>query len=65
VFGQLFIVTVSLLLRNLCLHFARQDGQVGKNWKENHATKNQRRKYGMNETKMYFGECVVKQSLFI
>ena len=27
------------ILRNLCLHFARQDGQDGKNWKENHATK--------------------------
>ena len=26
-------------LRNLCLHFARQDGQDGKNQKENHATK--------------------------
>ena len=24
---------------NLCLHFARQDGQDGKNRKENHATK--------------------------
>ena len=24
---------------NLCLHFARQGGQDGKNWKENHATK--------------------------
>ena len=44
------------ILRNLCLHFARQDGQDGKNWKENHATKvtkipkAKRRKYGMNET---------------
>ena len=27
------------ILRNLCLHFARQDGQDRKNWKENHATK--------------------------
>ena len=27
------------ILRNLCLHFARQDGQEGKNRKENHATK--------------------------
>ena len=27
------------ILRNLCLHFARQDGQDKKNWKENHATK--------------------------
>ena len=39
--------------RNLCLHFARQDG---KKRKENHATKvtkipkTKRRKYGMNET---------------
>ena len=44
------------LLRNLCLHFARQDGQDGKKQKENHATKvtkilkTKRRKYGMNET---------------
>ena len=41
---------------NLCLHFARQDGQDGKNWKENDATKvtiipeTKRRKYGMNKT---------------
>ena len=27
------------ILRNLCLHFAGQDGQDGKKWKENHATK--------------------------
>ena len=27
------------ILRNLCLHFARQDGQEGKKPKENHATK--------------------------
>ena len=27
------------ILRKLCLHFARQDGQDGKKWKENHATK--------------------------
>ena len=44
------------ILRNLCLHFARQDGQDGKNREENHATKvtkipkTKRRKYGMNET---------------
>ena len=44
------------ILRNLCLHFARQDGQDRKNWKENYATKvtkipkTKRRKYGMNET---------------
>ena len=44
------------ILHNLCLHFARQDGQDGKKWKENHATKvtkipkTKRRKYGMNET---------------
>ena len=41
-------------LRNLCLHFARQDGQDRKKWKESHATKvnkipkTKRRKYGMN-----------------
>ena len=27
------------ILRNLCLHFARQDGQDRKTQKENHATK--------------------------
>ena len=27
------------ILYNCCLHFARQDGQDGKNQKENHATK--------------------------
>ena len=27
------------ILRNLCLHFARQDGQDGKRQKENHVTK--------------------------
>ena len=27
------------ILRNLCLHFARQDGQDGKKRKENQATK--------------------------
>jgi hypothetical protein len=41
------------ILRNLCLHFTRQDG---KKWKENQATKvtkipkTKRRKYGMNQT---------------
>ena len=44
------------ILPNLCLHFARQDGQDGKKRKENHATKvtkipkTKGRKYGMNET---------------
>ena len=47
------------ILRNLCLHFARQDGQDGKNRKKNHATKvtkipkNKRQKYEMNETIVY------------
>ena len=27
------------IVRNLCLHFARQDGQVGKTGGKNHATK--------------------------
>ena len=41
---------------NLCLHFARQDGQDEKNRKENHGTKvtkipkTKRRKYRMNKT---------------
>ena len=44
------------ILRNLCLHFARQDGQDGKKQKEKYATKvtkipkTKRRKYGMNDT---------------
>ena len=47
------------ILRNLCLHFARQDGQDRKKWRENHATKvtkipkTKRRKYGMNETDIF------------
>ena len=46
---------VTKIVRNLCLHFARQDGQDGKKRKENHATKvtkipkTKRQKYGMNE----------------
>ena len=54
----LFLVTlgdeVTKILHNLCLHFARQDGQDGK--KQINATnvtkipKSKRRKYGMNET---------------
>ena len=40
------------ILRNLCLHFARQDEKDGKNRKENHTTKvTKRPKYWMNETK--------------
>ena len=48
------------ILRNLCLHFARQDGQDGKKRKENHATKVtkipkiKKQKYGMNETIVCF-----------
>ena len=42
------------ILHNLCLHFARQDGQDGKKRKENHTTKvtkiPKNEKYGMNET---------------
>ena len=30
---------VMKILRNLCLHFVRQDGQDGKKLKENHETK--------------------------
>ena len=60
IFRFCFLVTFgdknTKILCNLCLHFARQDGQDGKNRKENHATKvtkipiTKRRKYGMNET---------------
>ena len=44
------------IFHNLCLHFARQDGQGNKKWEENHANKvtkilkTKTRKYGMNET---------------
>ena len=38
-----FLVTfdneITKILRNLCLHFARQDGQDRKKRKENHSTK--------------------------
>ena len=54
-----FLVTivneVTKILPNLCLHFARQDGQDGKNRKENHTTKvtkipkTKRRKYEIYE----------------
>ena len=60
IFRFWFLVTfgnkVTKILRNLCLHEARQDGQDGKKLKENHKTKvtklpkTKRRKYGMNET---------------
>ena len=48
------------LLRNLCLHFERQDGQDQKKRKENHITKvtkipeTKRRKYGISETIILF-----------
>ena len=44
------------ILHNLFLHFARQDGEDRKKWKEKHATKEtkipktKRQKYGMNKT---------------
>ena len=56
IFRFWFLVTfgnkVTKILRNLCLQFARQDGQNRKKKrKENHATKvTKRQKYGMNET---------------
>ena len=46
------------MLRNLCLYFARQDGQAGKKWKENQTTKVTkipkiiRQKYGIKETEL-------------
>ena len=43
VFGFWSLLSTKLqkykILCNVCLHFARQDGQDGKKWKENHATK--------------------------
>ena len=58
VFGHFWLRSYenTKILHNLCLHFERQDGQGGKKWKENHATKvtkipkTKRQKYGMNET---------------
>jgi hypothetical protein len=60
VFGFWSLLAMKLqkyeILCNLCLHFARQDGQDRKKRKENHATKvtkipkTKRQKYGMNET---------------
>ena len=50
------------ILHDICLHFAKQDEQDGKNLNENHATKvtklpkTKRRKYGMNETYEYMNE---------
>ena len=38
------------ILHNLCLHFARLDGQDGKKRKENHDTKVNKIPYGMIET---------------
>ena len=46
------------MLPNLCLHYARQNGQNRKKRKENHATKvtkiskTKRQKYGMKEPVM-------------
>ena len=63
VFGQFWrrSYTSTKILCNLCLHFARQDGQAArrKKRKENHATKvtkipTRRQKYGMNETLSLF-----------
>ena len=52
IFRFWFLVTfgdvVTKILSNLCLHFARQDGQDGKKGKK--IPKTNRRKYGMNET---------------
>ena len=43
IFRSWFLITfgdkVTKILCNLCLHFARQDGQGGRKRKENHATK--------------------------
>ena len=50
------------ILHNLCLHFARQDGQDGKKQEGNNAykvtkiPKTKRRKYRMNETIKSFFE---------
>ena len=43
IFGFWFLVTfgneATKILHNLCLHFAKHDGQDGKKQKENHTTK--------------------------
>ena len=54
------------ILCNLCLHFARLDGQDGKKQKENHATKvtkipkTIRQKYGMKDTIIWVRTEIVK-----
>ena len=65
IFRFWFLVTfenaVMKILRNLCLHFARQDGQDGKNrmkitqlkWPK-YVPKTKRQKYGTNKTKITF-----------
>ena len=59
------------ILRNLFLHFARQDGQDGKKTqKESHATemtkipKTKRQKYGMNDTHIIAKRDNLTQGLF-
>ena len=58
------------ILHNFCLHFARQDGQDGKKWKENHATKvtkipkNQKMKI-WDERNMYNHQTIYPELLLI
>ena len=70
VFGHLWRRSCENLkiLCNLCLHFARPDGQDTKNRKENHATKvtkipkTKRRKYGTYKTLKV--ELTLKETIF-
>ena len=45
---------VTKILRDLCLHFARQDGQDRNATKVTIIPKTKRQKYGMNETNIEF-----------
>ena len=44
------------ILRNLCLHFAKQDGQENHTTKVTKIPKTKRQKFGMNETLLNFRE---------
>ena len=74
IFCSSFLVTfaneVTKILCNLCLHFARQDGQDRKRQKENHRTKmskiqkTKRRKYGtMNKKQIQLYFCEIQVSI--
>ena len=49
---------VTKILRDICLHFARQDGQDRNATKVTIIPKTKRQKYGMNETNIEFSICL-------